>query len=86
MRDLNRTRGTTLVAVLHDLNQAARYADHLVAMKTGQVIATGPPEQVLTQQLLREVFGLDARVVADPESGGPMVVPRWHHDLRRPQA
>jgi len=55
-------------------------------MKTGQVIATGPPEQVLTQQLLREVFGLDARVVADPESGGPMVVPRWHHDLRRPQA
>ena len=84
-RDLNRTRGTTLVAVLHDLNQAARYADHLVAMKAGQVIATGAPEQVLTEQLLLEVFGLDARVVPDPESGGPMVVPRWHHEPRRAQ-
>lgn len=79
-RKLNRTQGNTLVAVLHDLNQAARYADHIIAMKDGEVIATGAPTDVITEALVAHVFGLDARVIADPESGSPLVVPRWPHD------
>ena len=67
--------GRTLVAVLHDLNQAARYATHLVAMREGRVVAEGPPADVVTVDLVREVFGLACRVVPDPESGTPMVVP-----------
>jgi iron complex transport system ATP-binding protein len=67
--------GRTLVAVLHDLNQAARYATHLVAMKAGVVVAQGAPADVVTEPLVREVFGLACRVVPDPETGTPMVVP-----------
>lgn len=68
-------QGRTLVAVLHDLNQAARYATHLIAMKAGVVVAEGPPASVVTEPLVREVFGLACRVVPDPETGTPMVVP-----------
>ncbi|HCA23583.1 MAG TPA: heme ABC transporter ATP-binding protein [Pseudomonas sp.] len=75
-RRLNREAGRTLVLVLHDLNQAARYADHMVAMQQGRVVAAGPPAQVLQPALIRRVFGIDALVVADPVTGTPMVVPR----------
>ena len=75
LTDLNHARGTTVVLVLHELNLAARYADHLVAMRAGQVVAAGPPGQVVTEQLVRDVFGLDCRVVPDPVAGTPMVVP-----------
>ena len=68
-------RGRTLVAVLHDLNQAARYASHMVAMKEGRVVAQGAPVDVVTEELVREVFGLRCRVLPDPETGTPMVVP-----------
>ncbi|WP_448058615.1 ABC transporter ATP-binding protein [Cellulomonas hominis] len=68
-------QGRTLVAVLHDLNQAARYATHLIAMRAGAVVAEGPPVEVVTEALVREVFGLACRVVPDPETGTPMVVP-----------
>ena len=68
-------RGRTLVAVLHDLNQAARYASHMVAMKEGRVVAQGAPIDVVTEELVREVFGLRCRVLPDPETGTPMVVP-----------
>ncbi|NUU15687.1 ABC transporter ATP-binding protein [Cellulomonas humilata] len=68
-------QGRTLVAVLHDLNQAARYATHLIAMKAGVIVAEGPPSDVVTEPLVREVFGLACRVVPDPETGTPMVVP-----------
>lgn len=67
--------GHTLVAVLHDLNQAARYATHLIAMKDGQVVAEGPPEEVVTVQTVADVFGIDSVVMADPITGGPLVVP-----------
>ncbi|VTR77674.1 ABC transporter ATP-binding protein [Cellulomonas hominis] len=67
--------GRTLVAVLHDLNQAARYGSHVIAMKDGRVVAQGPAEEVVTEGLVRDVFGLAARVVPDPETGTPMVVP-----------
>jgi iron complex transport system ATP-binding protein len=78
--DLNRNRGTTVAIVLHDLNLAARYADHLVAMKAGQVVAEGAPSTVVTRELVAEVFGLESRIIDDPVSGTPMVVPvgRYH--------
>lgn len=75
--------GRTLVAVLHDLNQAARYASHLVVMKAGAIVAQGAPGEVLTAALVEAVFGLPCVVVADPETGTPMVVPRAGQ--RRPQ-
>lgn len=67
--------GNTMVAVLHDLNQAARYATHLIAMRDGRVVAEGPPNEIVTAELVEEVFGLPCMVVADPVSGTPMVVP-----------
>ncbi|MGP3977588.1 ABC transporter ATP-binding protein [Streptomyces sp. 8N114] len=68
-------RGRTVVMVLHDLNQAARYADHLVAMKDGRVVARGRPEEIVDAALVREVFGLEAVVVPCPVTGDPLVVP-----------
>ncbi|GAA1318626.1 ABC transporter ATP-binding protein [Leucobacter albus] len=68
--------GRTLVAVLHDLNLAARYASHIVAMRDGRVVAEGPPESVITSELLRSVFDLEALVIPDPETGRPLIVPR----------
>ncbi|MGR8009918.1 ABC transporter ATP-binding protein [Streptomyces hypolithicus] len=68
-------RGRTVVTVLHDLNQAARYADHLVAMKEGRIVAEGRPGDIVTADLVREVFGLDAIVVPDPVTGSPLVIP-----------
>ncbi|MEO3750675.1 ABC transporter ATP-binding protein [Streptomyces sp. B6B3] len=65
----------TVVVVLHDLNQAARYADHLVAMKEGRIVAQGPPGEIVTAELVQEVFGLAAVVVPDPVTGSPLVVP-----------
>lgn len=80
VRQLNHDRGRTVVVVLHDLNQAARYADHLITMKSGEVVAEGPPSEVVTAELVREVFGLDCVVVPDPVTGSPLVVPGapWH--------
>jgi iron complex transport system ATP-binding protein len=72
---LHAERGRTVVVVLHDLNLAARYAQRLVAMKDGVLVSSGNPEDVLTEQLLADVFELEARVLPDPVSGTPMVVP-----------
>ncbi|UVY84107.1 ABC transporter ATP-binding protein [Brachybacterium sp. NBEC-018] len=66
----------TVVVVLHDLNQAARFADHLVVMKDGAVVAAGPPGEVLTAELVEEVYDLPCRVMPDPETGAPLVIPR----------
>jgi iron complex transport system ATP-binding protein len=75
LHDLNQSRGTTIVMVLHELNLAARYADHLVAMREGEVVAAGPPGEVITEACVREVFGMECRVVEDPVTGTPMVIP-----------
>lgn len=72
--DLNHF-GHTLVAVLHDLNHAARYGTHMIAMKDGQVVAEGAPDQIVTAELVEEVFGLRCLVVPDPVAGTPQVVP-----------
>jgi iron complex transport system ATP-binding protein len=79
--DLNRTRGTTIVMVLHDLNLAARYADHLVAMVDGTPHAEGMPEKVLTEEMVRTVFGLESRIINDPTSGRPMMLPIGRHRM-----
>lgn len=75
VRRLNHEQGRTVVIVLHDLNQAARYADHLVAMESGRIVAEGHPSEVVTAELVREVFGLESVVVPDPVTGSPLVVP-----------
>jgi iron complex transport system ATP-binding protein len=75
VRRLHREAGRTVVMVLHDLNLAARYADRLVAMRAGRVVASGEPGEVITEELLAEVFGLAARVIEDPVAGSPLVVP-----------
>ncbi|HEY9312766.1 ABC transporter ATP-binding protein [Williamsia sp.] len=67
--------GSTLVAVLHDLNQAARYATHLIAMRSGVVVAEGPPAEVVTEETIEAVFGVRSRVINDPETQTPMVIP-----------
>lgn len=72
---LNR-EGRTIVAVLHDLNQAARYADHIIAMRDGEILAAGAPEAVVTSEMVEQVYGLPNVVIPDPISGGPLVVPR----------
>lgn len=85
--DLNRSAGTTVAIVLHDLNLAARYADHLIAMKDGRIVAEGAPLHVVTEKTVAEVFGLESRVIPDPVAGTPMVVPVGrHHSARRPEA
>jgi iron complex transport system ATP-binding protein len=75
LRDLNRTRGTTVVVVLHDLNLAARYADDLVVMRDGRIVAHGTPAEVLTERVVAEAFGLRALVMPDPLTGTPLVIP-----------
>jgi iron complex transport system ATP-binding protein len=82
--ELHEQRGRTLVAVLHDLNQAARYATHLIALRDGRVEAQGPPGEVITAELVEHVFGVRCRVIEDPESGTPLVVPAARRRL--PQA
>jgi iron complex transport system ATP-binding protein len=79
VRRLHSEAGRTVVMVLHDLNLAARYADRLVAMRDGRVVAAGEPAEVVTEALLAEVFGLDARVIPDPVAGTPLVVPIGGH-------
>ncbi|WP_330267871.1 ABC transporter ATP-binding protein [Streptomyces griseorubiginosus] len=73
--ELHEEQGRTLVAVLHDLNHAARYATHLIALKGGQIIAEGAPNDIVTAELVEEVFGLRCQVIDDPETGTPLVVP-----------
>lgn len=68
--------GRTVVTVLHDLNQACRYADELVVMKSGQRVTQGSPEKVFTEAMLADVFGLNARIITDPETGTPLCLPR----------
>ncbi|TDE88562.1 ABC transporter ATP-binding protein [Occultella glacieicola] len=86
LTDLNADRGTTIVMVLHDLNLAARYADHLIAMADGRVHAVGEPGEVLTDETVRTVFGLDSRVIPDPVSGKPLMLPIGRHHAAAEQS
>ncbi|MBD2000540.1 ABC transporter ATP-binding protein [Leptolyngbya sp. FACHB-541] len=73
--DLNQTQGRTIVMVLHDLNQACRYADELIVMRQGHLYAQGAPNLVMTETMVAEVFGIESQIVPDPMTGTPMCVP-----------
>ncbi|WGX99094.1 ABC transporter ATP-binding protein [Nocardioides sp. L-11A] len=75
LRSLNRATGRTIVTVLHDLNLACRYSDHLVVMAGGRILAEGPPAEVVTADVVERAFGLPCVVVPDPVAGTPMIVP-----------
>jgi iron complex transport system ATP-binding protein len=75
LKRLNETEGITVVMVLHDINQAARYAHQLIALRDGKVVAQGTPSSVITPETLESVFGIQARVIADPVTGHPMCIP-----------
>ncbi|HEY6565956.1 MAG TPA: ABC transporter ATP-binding protein [Actinomycetota bacterium] len=79
LTDLNREDGRTIVLVLHDLDQAARYAHHMVAMSSGSIVASGTPEEVVTERLVQQVFGVRCAVTTDPIAGTPMVIPIGRH-------
>ncbi|WP_284229918.1 ABC transporter ATP-binding protein [Mycobacterium antarcticum] len=74
--ELNAEQGRTIVAVLHDLNHACRFADEIIAMKAGSVVAQGNPSDVITADLVEAVYGLACQVIDDPETGTPLVIPR----------
>lgn len=79
LQDLNRSRGTTIVMVLHDLNLAARYCDWLAAMAAGELYRIGRSEEILTPEMVQKVFGLHSQVMVDPVSGKPMMLPIGRH-------
>lgn len=82
LTDLVQQRGRTVVAVLHDLNLACRYADHIVAMRDGKIAASGAPGEVVTAELVKSVFGMEAEVCPDPVSRTPMIVPVGRHRVQ----
>lgn len=81
LQHLNTDMGRTVIAVLHDLNQAFRYATHIIAMREGTVVAEGRPADVVTEEMLEKVFDLPCMIIADPVTGTPHVIPR---SRRRP--
>ncbi len=83
LTDLVKTSGRTVVVVLHDLNLACRYADHIVAMKAGTIVTEGRPVEVITEQIVKDVFGMTSRIVVDPVSDTPMIVPIGRHHVEK---
>ena len=74
--ELNQQHNHTLVAVLHDLNHACRYATHIIAMRDGQIVAQGNPREVITADLVEQVFGMPCLIIDDPVSHTPLVIPK----------
>lgn len=75
LQHLNEAEKRTIVMVVHDLNHATRYAHHMVAIKAGTVVSEGSPQEVVTQDMLREVFGIEADILTDPRTGVPLCIP-----------
>ena len=73
---LNKLKKTTIVAILHDINLSIRYADHIFAMKKGQLLAEGTPRDIITTDLMKEVYSMESSIITDPETGDPYVIPR----------
>ncbi len=76
LEKLNKLKKTTVIAILHDINLSIRYADHIFAMKGGNLIAEGSPKDVISADLMREIYGLDCSIITDPETLDPYVIPR----------
>lgn len=74
VQELNAEHGTTIIMVLHDINQAIRFSDHLITMKQGNIIKQGETQDVLSNEILEEVFNIDAELSTDPRTGKPMLV------------
>lgn len=75
LRTLNAEAGRTIVMVVHDLNHASRYADHIVAISAGKVVADGSPVEVMTKEVLKQVFGIESDIIHDPRTGVPLCLP-----------
>jgi iron complex transport system ATP-binding protein len=81
LTDLNRRRKTTIVMVLHDINLTARYADYIFAIKQGKLIREGSPSQIISEEFIESVFGLECKVIRDPVSNTPFIVPKGRHHV-----
>lgn len=79
LMQLNRERGATVLFVLHDLNMACRYSDHLIAMRDGQLMAQGSPGQIVTERLVSDIYGMDCLIGLDPVSQTPLVMPKGRY-------
>jgi iron complex transport system ATP-binding protein len=86
VHQLNVCEGRTIVMVLHDLNQACRYAHHIIVLYKGQIVATGEPSKVITEELIRTAFGVECRIIADPVTGTPLCLPLMQHPQPAPEA
>lgn len=75
LRNLNKQQNRTIVMVLHDLNQAARYADHLISISSGKIYTEGSPKQVFTEEMIEEVFGLLCKIIDNPVDHSPLCIP-----------
>ena len=75
LSELNQEKGYTLAAVLHDLNQACRYATHLIALRDGKIVAEGAPKEIVNAALIEEIYGLRCTIIDDPVAHTPLVVP-----------
>lgn len=84
LKDLNQTQNRTVVMVLHDLNQACRYADYLVALKAGAIVAQGRPAQVMIEEMVQTVFQLTSRIISDPITGTPLCIPIRKYEASPP--
>lgn len=72
VKSLNEQHNCTIVMVLHDINHAARYSDHLIAMRKGIIMQTGTPQEILSAEVMRKVFNIDARIMEDPVTNTPV--------------
>lgn len=81
LTDLNRKRGTTIAMVLHDINLSARYADYIFAVRNGALLAQGSPSDVITEELIEQVFGLNCAMIKDPVSNSPFIVPKGRYHV-----
>lgn len=82
LTDLNKKYGTTIVMVLHDINLSARYADYIFALHKGKLVAEGAPMEVITETLIQDIFDLDCKIIQDPVSASPSVIPIGRHHNR----